>query len=50
MDSPRKVFLNFFSCQYSMARRKENPIRATVSMKIGLSDSLLALMNNYVRA
>ncbi|MCY0849628.1 MAG: hypothetical protein OWQ55_02585, partial [Sulfuracidifex metallicus] len=35
MDSPRKVFLNFFSCQYSMARRKGNPIRATVSMKIG---------------
>ncbi|MCY0849547.1 MAG: transposase, partial [Sulfuracidifex metallicus] len=33
-----------------MARRKGNPIRATVSMKIGLSDSLLALMNNYVKA
>ncbi|MUM65901.1 IS200/IS605 family element transposase accessory protein TnpB [Acidianus infernus] len=33
-----------------MARRDKNPIRATVSMKIGLSDSLLALVNNYVKA
>ncbi len=33
-----------------MARRDKNPIIATVSMKIGLSDSLLALVNNYVRA
>ncbi|AON96521.1 transposase [Bicaudavirus pozzuoliense] len=33
-----------------MARREKNPIRATVSMKIGLSDSLLAFVNNYVRA
>ncbi|WP_218261281.1 RNA-guided endonuclease TnpB family protein [Saccharolobus shibatae] len=30
--------------------RKGKPIRATVSMKIGLSDSLLALVNNYVKA
>ncbi|BFI74760.1 RNA-guided endonuclease TnpB family protein [Sulfurisphaera ohwakuensis] len=33
-----------------MARRGKNPIRAAVSMKIGLSDSLLALLNNYVKA
>jgi len=31
-----------FSSEYLMARRGKNPIRATVSMKIGLSDSLLA--------
>ncbi|MEM0299960.1 RNA-guided endonuclease TnpB family protein [Saccharolobus sp.] len=34
-----------------MARRKKkNPIRATVSMKIGSSDSLLAFSNHYVKA
>jgi len=33
----------------SMARRVK-AIRATVSMKIALSDSLLALVNNYVKA
>jgi len=32
-----------------MARRVK-AIRATVSMKIALSDSLLALVNNYVKA
>jgi hypothetical protein len=32
-----------------MARRAK-AIRATVSMKIALSDSLLVLMNNYVKA
>jgi len=32
-----------------MARRV-NAIRATVSMKIALSDPLLALVNNYVKA
>jgi len=32
-----------------MARRVK-AIRATVSMKIAVSDSLLALVNNYVRA
>jgi putative transposase len=31
-----------------MARRV-NAIRATVSMKIALSDPLLALVNNYVK-
>ncbi|WP_198429688.1 hypothetical protein [Sulfurisphaera tokodaii] len=31
-----------FSSEYLIARRGKNPIRATVSMKIGLSDSLLA--------
>ncbi|MCY0882658.1 MAG: transposase, partial [Acidianus infernus] len=33
-----------------MARRDKNPIRATFSRKIGLSDSLLAFVNNYVKA
>ncbi|MQL56269.1 RNA-guided endonuclease TnpB family protein [Acidianus ambivalens] len=33
-----------------MARRGNKAIRATVSMKIALSDSLLALVNNYVKA
>jgi len=33
-----------------MARRDNKAIRATVSMKIALSDSLLALVNNYVKA
>ncbi|MUN29952.1 RNA-guided endonuclease TnpB family protein [Sulfuracidifex metallicus] len=33
-----------------MARRGSKAIRATVSMKIAVSDSLLALVNNYVKA
>ncbi|MQL54374.1 RNA-guided endonuclease TnpB family protein [Acidianus ambivalens] len=33
-----------------MARRGNKAIRATVSMKIAVSDSLLALVNNYVKA
>ncbi|MFP3346675.1 MAG: RNA-guided endonuclease TnpB family protein [Sulfolobaceae archaeon] len=33
-----------------MARRGNKAIRATVSMKVALSDSLLALVNNYVKA
>ncbi|MFP3203629.1 MAG: transposase, partial [Sulfolobus sp.] len=33
-----------------MARRDNKAIRATVSMKIALSDSLLVLVNNYVKA
>ena len=33
-----------------MARRGKNPTRATVSMKVGISQPLLALVNNYVRA
>jgi len=33
-----------------MARRGNKAIRATVSMKIALSEPLLVLMNNYVKA
>jgi len=33
-----------------MARRGNKAIRATVSMKIAVSDSLLVLVNNYVKA
>ncbi len=33
-----------------MARRGSKAIRATISMKIAVSDSLLALVNNYVKA
>jgi putative transposase len=33
-----------------MARRDNKAIRATVSMKIALSEPLLALVNNYVKA
>ena len=33
-----------------MARRGNKAIRATVSMKIALSEPLLALVNNYVKA
>jgi hypothetical protein len=33
-----------------MARRGNKAIRATVSMKIALSEPLLALINNYVKA
>jgi hypothetical protein len=33
-----------------MARRGNKAIRATISMKIALSDFLLALVNNYVKA
>ncbi|MUN29108.1 RNA-guided endonuclease TnpB family protein [Sulfuracidifex metallicus] len=33
-----------------MARRGSKAIRATVSMKIAVSDSLLAIVNNYVKA
>ncbi len=33
-----------------MARRGSKAIRSTVSMKIAVSDSLLALVNNYVKA
>jgi hypothetical protein len=48
MDSPL-IFKYFFVKISSMARRVK-AIRATVSMKIALSDSLLALVNNYVKA
>ena len=33
-----------------MAKRSSKAIRATVSMKIALSDPILALVNNYVKA
>jgi putative transposase len=33
-----------------MARRGNKAIRATVSMKIALSEPLLVLVNNYVKA
>jgi putative transposase len=33
-----------------MAGRGKKAIRATVSMKIALSDPLLALVNNYLKA
>jgi IS605 OrfB family transposase len=49
MDSPL-IFKYFFLKISSMARRGNKAIRATVSMKIALSDSLLALVNNYVKA
>ena len=48
MDSPL-IFKYFFVKISSMARRVK-AIRATVSMKIAVSDSLLALVNNYVKA
>jgi len=39
-----------FSKFLSIARRDNKAIRATVSMKIALSEPLLALVNNYVKA
>ena len=33
-----------------MARRGKSPTRATISMKVGISEPLLALVNSYVRA
>ena len=33
-----------------MARRGTSPTRATVAMKVGISEPLLALVNNYIRA
>jgi transposase, IS605 OrfB family, central region len=49
MDSPL-IFKYFFAKISLMARRGNKAIRATVSMKIAVSDSLLALVNNYVKA
>ena len=49
MDSPL-IFKYFFAKISLMARRGNKAIRATVSMKIALSDSLLVLVNNYVKA
>ncbi len=44
------IFKYFFVKISLMARRGNKAIRATVSMKIALSDSLLVLVNNYVKA
>jgi IS605 OrfB family transposase len=49
MDSPL-IFKYLFVKISLMARRGNKAIRATVSMKIAVSDSLLALVNNYVKA
>jgi transposase, IS605 OrfB family, central region len=49
MDSPL-IFKYLFAKISLMARRGNKAIRATVSMKIAVSDSLLALVNNYVKA
>ncbi|AEE94587.1 OrfB transposable element [Acidianus hospitalis W1] len=46
-DSPLIDLKISFSYCHSIARREKNPIRATVAMNIGLSDSILALVNNY---
>jgi hypothetical protein len=48
MDSP--VFKYLFVKISLMVGGGGKAIRATVSMKIALSDSLLALVNNYVKA
>ena len=48
MDSP--VFKYSFVKISLMARRGNKAIRATVSMKIAVSDPLLVLVNNYVKA
>jgi len=47
MDSP--VFKYLFA-KISLMARRVKAIRATVSMKIALSEPLLALVNNYVKA
>ena len=49
MDSPL-IFKYFFVKISLMARRGNKAIRATVSMKIALSEPLLVLVNNYVKA
>ncbi len=49
MDSPL-IFKYFFFEILLMARRGNKAIRATVSMKIALSEPLLVLVNNYVKA
>jgi putative transposase len=49
MDSPL-VFNYFFFLIFSIARRGNKAIRATVSVKIALSEPLLALVNNYLKA
>jgi hypothetical protein len=49
VDSPLIFQILLFLKFLSMARRVK-AIRATVSMKIALSEPLLALVNNYVKA
>ncbi|BBG25845.1 hypothetical protein IC007_0350 [Sulfuracidifex tepidarius] len=49
MDSPLCLNISFFFEILLMARRVK-AIRATVSMKIALSEPLLALVNDYVKA
>ncbi len=49
MNSPL-IFKYFFVKISLMARRGNKAIRATVSMKIALSEPLLVLVNNYVKA
>ena len=49
MDSP--LYLNTSLPKFlPMARRGNKAIRATVSVKIALSEPLLALVNNYLKA
>jgi len=44
------LYLNTSFSIFLMAKRSSKAIRATVSMKIALSDPILALVNNYVKA
>jgi len=44
------LILKYLLVKISLMARRVKAIRATVSMKIALTDSLLALVNNYVRA
>jgi hypothetical protein len=49
MDSPL-IFKYFLISLIHLMARRVKAIRATVSRKIALSDSLVALVNNYVEA
>jgi IS605 OrfB family transposase len=48
MDSP--LIFKYFFAKISLMARRVKAIRATVSMKIALSEPLLVLVNNYVKA
>jgi len=48
MDSP--LIFKYLFVKISLMARRVKAIRATVSMKIPLSEPLLALVNNYVKA
>jgi hypothetical protein len=48
MDSP--LIFKYFFAKISLMARRVKAIRATVSIKIALSEPLLVLMNNYVKA